>query len=452
VRLWLRLRRTLDRAMVPRTLFGRSLLIVVVPLVLLQLVLTYAFYNRHWDTVTRWLATGVAGEISLLVELIETAPPERRTEAIDLVRRHNDLRISFEPGAGLDAAAAAAGLDRTFFSHIDQKIVEAFREQLSHPFLLDLRFEQPQTVAVYVQVADGVLRVVAPRRRVTSTTTGLLLLWMVGASGVLAVTAIYVLRRQIRPIRLLAKAADSFGKGRDIGDFRPRGALEIRLAARAFNQMRRRILRHLGQRTEMLAAVSHDLRTPLTRMRLELEMMGAPGDPVLDGLRSDVREMTELVDTYLAFARGAGPEQIEQVELGELLDAMRERAARQGAAVEVRLADPITLPLRPVAFRRCLANLVDNACRHGRRVALSAMRRGEVVQIAVEDDGPGIPPGDREAALQPFVRLSGARARPAGGLGLGLAIARDIVLGHGGELVLEDSALGGLKASVRLPA
>lgn len=446
-----RIRRALDRAIVPRTLFGRSLLIVVVPIVLLQLVLTYAFYNRHWDTVTRWLATGVAGEVSLLAELVETAAPERRAEAIDLVRRHNDLKISFEPNTTLDQAAAAAGLDRTFFGHIDEKIQDAFRDQIDHPFLLDLRYEQPQSVAVYVQLDGGVLRVVAPRRRVTTTTTGLLVLWMVGASVVLAITAIALMRLQIRPIRLLAKAADSFGKGRDIGDFRPRGALEIRLAARAFNQMRQRILRHLSQRTEMLASVSHDLRTPLTRMRLELEMMGIDGDPVLEGLKADVQEMTELVDSYLSFARGEGREAIEPVALGPVLDAMRERAQRHGAAVELHVEAPITLPLRPVAFRRCLANLVDNACRHGHRIALSAGREGATVAIVIEDDGPGIPAAEREAALQPFVRLQSGRGRATGGLGLGLAIARDIALGHGGELTLGQSMMGGLKAMVRLP-
>jgi two-component system, OmpR family, osmolarity sensor histidine kinase EnvZ len=444
-------RHFINRRFVPRTLFWRSLLIVVVPIVLLQIVLTFAFYNRHWDVVTRWLATGVAGEVALLTDLLDRSTTfQEKEQALDIVRRRTELRVSLEPGAELGEAGAVAGIDRSIFTHIDNKIIEAFDEVLDRPYLLDLRFDQPASVAVYVQLEDGVLRVVAPRRRVTSTTTGLLLSWMVGASLILAIVALYFLSLQIRPIRLLAKAVDSFGKGRDIGDFEPRGAIEVRLAARAFNAMRQRILRHMSQRTEMLAAVSHDLRTPLTRMRLDLELMGANEDPVLAGLKADVAEMTELVDAYLSFARGEGRESMEPTELGPVLTSLQERAERLGKRVELAVIGPITLPLRPIAFRRCLANLVDNACRYGQWVGISARQNESYVEIAVEDDGPGIPPKQREAALQPFTRLDDGR-RLIGGLGLGLAIARDIVLGHGGELSLAESARGGLKALIRLP-
>ena len=445
------LRQTLNK-WAPRSLFWRTLLIIIVPIVALQLILSYAFYNRHWDTVTRWLAQGVAGEVAIAADLISQARNTAEIgEAIELVRRHTDLALSFEQGARLAEAAAAAGLDGSIFRHIDDKIVEGFEEVLDRPFLVDLRFDPPQSVAVYVQLDRGVLRVVAPRKRVTSTTTGALLLWMLGASAALALIALFFMRLQIRPIRLLAKAVDSFGKGRDTGDFVPRGAAEIRLAARAYNLMRQRILRHLAQRTEMLAAVSHDLRTPLTRMRLELELMDAAGEPVAAGLKADVVEMSELVDTYLSFARGEGREAIEPTELQPVLNALRERAERQGLAAELELNEPITLPLRPIAIRRCLGNLVDNACRYGRWVGISARRNDRFVEIAVEDDGPGIPPSEHDAALRPFTRLEGPESRPSSGLGLGLAIARDIVLGHGGELTLGQSAKGGLRALVRLP-
>ena len=236
---------------------------------------------------------------------------------------------------------------------------------------------------------------------------------MLGASGTLAVIALVFMRLQIRPIRLLAKAVDSFGKGRDTGDFRPRGAAEIQIAARAYNLMRQRILRHLTQRTEMLAAVSHDLRTPLTRMRLELELMGADGDPVVAGLKHDVGEMTEVVETYLSFARGEGREQIEPTPLQPIFTSMRERIERQGLIAEVQMKAPIVLPLRPIAFRRCLANLVDNACRYGQTVAISAMPGRGHVEIAVEDDGPGIRRAARGGvpALRPPERSTPPRHR-----------------------------------------
>ncbi|MDX6750502.1 ATP-binding protein [Geminicoccaceae bacterium 1502E] len=442
----------LNRTVVPRSLFTRSLLIVVLPVVVLQVVLTVIFYNRHWDTVTRWLATGVAGEVALTAELLgERHDLAGRDQVMEQVRKFTDLRMSFEPGGTLEAAARDADLADPVRGHIDEKILEAFQESLRQPFLLDLRSDVPQRIAVYVQLPDGLLRVLAPRKRVTSTTTGLLLAWMLGVSTVLLLVAIYFLRLQIRPIRKLARAMESFGKGRDIGDYRPQGAQEIRQAAHAFNLMRQRILRHLGQRTEMLAAVSHDLRTPLTRMKLELELLDSTEKPVFAELREDVEEMAQIIESYLSFARGEGREGIEPVALRPLLENMRERGERAGAAVELRDGEEILLPARPVALRRCLANLVDNAARHGRSIALGARRRGRHVEITVEDDGPGIPKSQREAVFRPFVRLDQSRSRATGGVGLGLTIARDVALGHGGDLRLDQSAQGGLKAIIRLP-
>ncbi len=444
-------RKLLNRTIVPRSLFMRSLLIVVLPMIVLQLVLTLIFYNRYWDTVTRWLAAGVAGDVAICVELMERATtPQEQAAAIDLVRRHTDLKISFEPGGKLDAAMRETNMEPGFLAHIDNKIIEAFAEGLSKPFAIDLRPETPGRIAVYVQLSDGLLRVLSPTKRVTATTTGLLLAWMIGASVALAVVALYFMRLQVHPIRKLAQAMESFGKNRDVGDFEPRGATETRRAAVAFNMMRRRIIRHISQRTEVLAAVSHDLRTPLTRMKLELELIGG-ADQVVTGLRTDVEEMQALVESYLSFARGEGREVIEPTPLPPILEAMRERAERSGVTLEIRSEKPITLPLRPLAFRRCLANLVDNACRYARWVGITATHRGHHVEIAVEDDGPGIPHERRDAILQPFARLDRSRSRQTGGLGLGMAIARDVVLGHGGEMILGDSSRGGLKVLLRLP-
>lgn len=442
----------MNRILIPRTLFGRSLLIVVLPLLLLQLVLTYMFYNRHWDNVTLWLASGVAGEVALLVELIENAPDDATiTALLDRARRHTELGLSLQWNARLSEAVAQAGIETANVSHIDSKILEAFEEKLAHPFAVDLRTDQPQRVAVYVQLDDGLLRVLAPKKRVTSTTTWLLLAWMVGTSLILIGVALYFLRRQLRPIRRLARAADSFGKGRDVGDFHPQGALEIRQAAHAFNLMRHRILRHISQRTEMLAAVSHDLRTPLTRMKLELELLGAQDDPILSSLRQDVEEMAKLVEEYLGFARDEGREVSAPTALGPILESMQQRAERNGVALEIAMDGPIVLPLRPTAFRRCISNLVDNACRHARWIGITARQKDEMIEIAVEDDGPGIPAPYREKVLEPFVRMDGANGE-SGGTGLGLTIARDVVLAHGGDLRLDESGRGGLKALLRLPA
>ncbi len=445
-------RKTLKRALVPRSLFGRSLLIVVLPTIILQIVITTIFYNRHWDVITRWLARGVAGEIAMIVDLMEEATTaEARQHLLELARKNNNLAISYEPGGMLAEAVVRADIDTEPRGHIDAKIVQGFEDQLDIPFAIDLRSEQPGRVVAYVQLDGGLLRVLAERHRVTSTTTGFLLVWMVGSSAVLLVVAVYILRRQVRPIRSLARAVEGFGKGHDVGDFRPGGAMEIRQAARAFNLMRHRILRHLSQRTEMLAAVSHDLRTPLTRMKLELEMMDRQADSHLADLASDVDEMRELVEAYLNFARDESQEMVEPTAIGPIFEQMRERAVRSGACLEVNMPRSISVPLRPIAFRRCIANLVDNACRYGSKIMISGLDFKDHVEIFVEDNGPGIPPAQRERAFQPFIRLDTQQARRSGGTGLGLTIARDIVLSHGGELRLDHSPMGGLMAAIRIP-
>jgi two-component system osmolarity sensor histidine kinase EnvZ len=444
--------RFLNRTIVPPSLLWRSILIVVLPLLILQVVLTVIFYNRHWDAVTRWLATGVAGEVALAVELLDEATTaEERRRILERFREFHDLRLSLEPGGELAAAVERAGIDTRGLSHIDNKVLQGFEERLDKPFAVDLRSEMPGFVVAYVQLDSGLLRVLAPANRVTATTTRLLLYWMVGASLVLIAVAIYYVRLQVRPIGELARAVESFGRGEDVGDFRPRGPSEIRRAAAAFNLMRERILRHMGQRTEMLAAISHDLRTPLTRMRLELEMLGSD-DPMARELEADVDDLIQLVDTYLAFARGEEGETAELVPLAPLLEQMAQRAQRAGATTELEVAGGIETTLRPLAIRRCLANLVDNAARYGKWVKIAAKRTARDIMITIEDDGPGIPEALREAVFQPFYRIDTARRRQTGGTGLGLSIARDIVLGHGGDLSFETGSKGGARAVLRLPA
>lgn len=443
----------INRTIVPRSLFWRSILIVVLPLVVLQIVLTAIFYNRHWDTVTRWLASGVAGEVALIIDQLQ-ADDDRfeRAVMLDRFRLHTELSISLEPEGQLADVVAASGAvsGSEALSHIDAKIIDSFEEKLSHPFAIDLRSEMPARVIVYVQLPQGLLRVLAPRKRITSTTTQLLLFWMVGASLVLITIAIYFLRLQVRPIRQLAKAVDSFGKGRDPGNFEPRGPTEIRLAARAYNNMRARIIRHVGQRTEMLAAVSHDLRTPLTRMKLELEMLPEHGG-MIQGLRGDVDDMIELIETYLAFVRGEEGELTENQPLAPLIEEMIHRAERANRQITVQGDPTIALPLRPKAFRRCLANLIDNACRYAHCINITLSSTSRFVAIAIADDGPGIPEELHEQVVQPFVRLEHSRHKDTGGTGLGLTIARDIILSHGGDLQLGRSDLGGLLVTIRLP-
>jgi two-component system osmolarity sensor histidine kinase EnvZ len=438
---------------VPRSLFSRALLIVIMPLLILQAVLAYIFYERHWDSVTRWLAVGFSGEVGLVVELLESAKTEAaRSRVLDLAREHFDFAVSLEPAGALHPAARSSGLLPP--SALDRRLQETFESEVHRPFVIDTRpVEQPRRIAVYVQLEDGLLRVLAPRKRVDSTTTQVFIGWMIGMSLLLLALAIYFMTRQVQPILRLAWAADNFGKGRDVGDFKLAGPTEIRQAGAAFNLMRKRILRHIGQRTELLAAVSHDLRTPLTRMKLELEMLAhgqaQPGD--LEDLRSDVEEMVNVVDGYLAFARGEGQEAIVPTDLGPLLQEVAQRASTKQARIEVELESPITLPLRPIAMRRCLTNLMQNAVRYASWIGIRVAAQGDHVWIAIDDNGPGIPHDQREAVFKAFYRLDRSRNPTTGGVGLGLTIARDIVLSHGGDIELRDAPEGGLRVLVRLP-
>jgi two-component system osmolarity sensor histidine kinase EnvZ len=369
----------------PRGLFGRSLIIIVAPIVLLQAIIAYVFFERDLDTTTIDVA---------LDDILEQ-------------------RI----GADRDFRTARIGDD----------------------------FE------IRVDVRDGVLAVLVPRDRVTVSKPDIFILWMVGSSALLMGIAIIFLRNQVRPIERLARAADSFGKGRAVPDFKPYGATEVRRAAQAFITMRERIERHVSQRTEMLAGVSHDLKTPLTRLKLTLAMM--PDVEDIKSMRDDIAEMEHMLDDYLAFARGEGGEDASITDLSELVREVAAAAERSHKKAEIRIAVPdhILVSVRRAGLRRLLANLLDNALKHGSKVAVSLSRDEHLVEIAVDDDGPGIPEPQREEAFRPFHRLDEGRNLQSGGSGLGLAIARDIARAHGGDIVLDISAMGGLRATVRLP-
>lgn len=436
--------------LMPRTLFGRSLLIVVIPIIALQLVITVIFYDRHWETVTRWLAIGVAGEVAWIVHDLQDAPDHvAKMQVLATARAFTGFSLSLEPGGRLEPAVRNTGFLPS--SALDDQLRQIFSQALNVPFEIDTRPEQVKRIAVYVQVGDDLLRVLAPRKRVDSGTTTIFMAWMFGSAVVLLAIAVFFLGRQARPIRRLARAAESFGKGRDIGDFKLEGAIEIRKAGLAFNRMRQRINRHLAQRTEMLAAVSHDLSTPLTRMSLELELMseGELSAEHLDGLREDVREMRRLVDAYLDFARGELQEQMSVLRLGELLKKAQKRANRYRHALTVTLEQDGVFSGRSGSLERALANLIDNAFRHAEHIWLTGTLSADDVILIIDDDGPGIAKGQRELVFKPFFR--GDTAEEGDGVGMGLTIARDIVLGHGGTIELDDAPAGGLRVTIRLP-
>ncbi|GHD54012.1 ATPase [Thalassobaculum fulvum] len=430
----------------PKTLFGRALLIIVTPLVLMQAISAYVFYDRHWEIMTRRLVHSLAGDIAFLIEeLRPPITPEAVARLSERADRHFDIVLDWRPGDILPNRPPLA-----FFDDTRVAMQDAMRTKVRRPYVMDTDTGDRQ-IEILVQLPDGVLQVLAHKKRLFSSTTYIFLLWMVGSSLVLFAIAIVFMRNQIRPIRRLAVAARAFGLGRDVTGFKPEGATEVRQAASSFLQMKDRINRQLTQRTEMLAGVSHDLRTPLTRMKLQLAMLGG-GEEVAE-LQADVGEMEKMVEGYLAFARGEGTELPVDSDVGELVADVVQSERRDGPPIAFERPDAgaAALPVRPNALKRAVANLLQNAKRYGKRVWITVVRAGDQVEIVVDDDGPGIPEAKRADAFQPFVRLEPSRNPATGGTGLGLTIARDIVRGHGGDLMLEDSPRGGLRAVIRLP-
>ena len=430
----------LVKRILPRGLLGRSVLIVLVPLIALQAVAYTVFYGSHFDIVSRRLTGAVAGEIAQTIVLLERYPDDAPL-LLRTAFQNFEIPMRLNPGATMEPDRHVNRL-----GPVDDDLASALTTQVKRPFTMDWDVD-PRSVLVQVQLASGVLQIEAPRKRLYASTVYIFVLWVLGTALLLFGVAFLFLRNQVRAIKRLAAAAEAFGMGRDRGPIKPEGATEVRQAAAAFNRMQARIVRFLSQRTEMLAGVSHDLRTPLTRLRLALAVLPAYPNQQQDvaDMTADVAEMERMIGGYLSFARGEGAEQARVVDLSAMLDDVVQAARRTGAAVALDAAPGLMLNLRPDAARRAVTNLIDNARRHGRHVAVAVDAQERSVHVLIDDDGPGIAPDRRDEVFRPF------ESGPGGGTGLGLTIARDIARAHGGDVLLETSPLGGLRARIRLP-
>jgi two-component system, OmpR family, osmolarity sensor histidine kinase EnvZ len=432
----------LARRLIPRSLFGRSLLIIILPIALMQLAVVWAFFTAHQDTVTSRLSEGLAGEIASIVTLY-SEQPDRLPKIASLAQATVGLSVVYKPGP-------LPTSDRTsLFKSVDRALRRALDEHLDQAFWFDTT-RYPNYVDIRVKVGDGALAFIAPRDRAFATQGHIFILYLFGATLILTAVAVLFIRNQVRAIERLAEAATLFGKGGDISSFKPHGAREVREAAAAFLDMKRNIQRHLEQRTTLLASVSHDLRTPLTRLNLELAL--ADQTARTKAMKRDLAEMEHMIDEYLDFARGEGGEAVERLALIGIVDSVAEGARRGGAKVTVEGDVTLVAPVRPNALRRALANLTGNAAAHAAEVHITVRGDDGVVDIIVDDDGPGIEADRREEAFKPFSRLDESRNQNEKGVGLGLAIARDVARAHGGDLTLGTSPLGGLRATLSLPA
>jgi two-component system osmolarity sensor histidine kinase EnvZ len=430
--------------LMPKGLYARALLIIIVPMVLLQSVVAFVFMERHWNTVTRHLSAAVVQDIASLIDIYKVYPQDKdRTQLRKIAQQRLGLVVDFLPVNDMPPPGP-----KPFFSLLDQTLSVQLSRQIGLPFWIDT-VGRSSLVEIRIKLDDAVMRVYAQRSAAYASNSEIFLFWMVGTSSILLFVAVLFLRNQIKPILRLADAAENFGKGRDVPDFRPRGAREIRRAAQSFMEMKMRIERSIEQRTAMLAGVSHDLRTILTRFKLELALLD--DSPDVELMRKDIDEMSGMLEAYLAFARGDSAEQAQPADMTQILEDLKGEAERLGHTATVAYHGLPVVTVKPASFKRCIANLVSNAARHADALAITGHRDHRYLSVTVDDDGPGIPVQMREDVFKPFLRLDDARNQDEGGSGLGLAIARDIARSHGGDIMLGDSPMGGLRATVRIP-
>lgn len=429
----------------PKSLYARVVLIVILPIFLTQAVVTYVFFARHWELVTANLSANVAGQIALVSRLYQDTPHDEAREEIEQWALNDlDLSIRYDEGENIPQTDKLS-IFNIYNSTFDQQLGDS----LSYPYWFNTQ-SWPAFVEIRVQLPDGQLVFFAYRDRVFATTGPIFLFWLISTSVLLGAIAIVFLRNQVRSILRLATAAEAFGRGRDAPDYRPSGATEVRKAGYAFIAMRERIRRQIDQRTSMLAGVSHDLRTPLTRIRLALEMQ--PDTPERNDLKNDVLDMERMVEAYLEFARDeAADEDPDAFNLAIMIDEIAREAERSGHSLDTDIPEKIIVTARRSALKRAVGNLVANGLRHSENVIVTARPMDRHVEIIVDDDGPGIDPSLYDEVFKPFTRLDEARNLNQSGMGLGLTVVRDVARAHGGDAVLSVAPIGGLRATIKLP-
>lgn len=432
----------------PKGLYARALIIIIAPIVLLEGVVAFAFMERHWQAVTRRLSEATARDIAAIVDLYKGYKGNDQYASLkNLSDRHLNITLQLLPAGDLPPLKPSP-----FFNLLDKTLSKEIKKRITVPFWIDTVGDS-KFVEVKVQLENAILSFKARRSQTYASNSHIFLIWMVVTSIILLTVAILFLRNQIRPVLRLAQAADNFGKGRPMPqDLSPRGALEVRQATTAFMEMRDRIMQHVDQRTAMLAGVSHDLRTILTRFKLELAMH--EGSPEFTAMQQDVNEMQSMLEDYMAFAEGDGGEEASPTPLRQLLEQIADEARSQNIPVTFkhsRRRKEFIVPLKTMAFKRTLTNLISNAHRFATQIVVRFSKTKKEIVVVVEDNGPGIPEDERDNVFRPFYRLDHARNQSSGNSGLGLAIARDLARSHGGDIELSESKLGGLQATIRLP-
>ncbi|MDA0781814.1 MAG: ATP-binding protein [Rickettsiales bacterium] len=424
----------------PHSLFGRFLLIILLPNIIVQLVAVYIFYERHWSGVSKHMATALAGDIAFIVKTIND-DAVHKDKVLKTAGENMYLDLNFYENQKIDKSKI--DISETFGN-----FTSVLTSRINNKFVM-YHLDERLNIGIDIQLDKGVLKVGISKKRVANPTTYIFVMWMTGTAIIFVVISILFMRNQVRSISEVANAADKFGKGQDCGTFKPTGATEVRQVAHAFIEMRDRIRRHIEQRTEMLAGVSHDLRTPLTRIKLQLAMMGRSKE--IQELEEDITEMEKMIQGYLDFAKGKERVIDSSVNISDLLRSIVSGYRKHHKNIELKVKAGAVMHINSNAFRRVITNILDNALRYGNQVEISVGTSEKNIIIMVDDNGSGIPADKRELAFKPFYRLDKSRHLESGSTGLGLAIAKDIVVGYSGNISLDESPMGGLRVVIKLP-
>ncbi len=431
----------------PKTFFGRSLVIILIPILILQFVLVYVFYERHWEDVGRRLALALGGQISYMIEEMSTNNYDD-FEIIESFNRGNRfflLKSKLHKGKAID----------DFYQHkisslLDNTLLNSLKERIQYPYKFDTK-KIKDTVILYVEIEKGVIQFTVPRKTLYSSTIEVFMGFMLVTALLMFILALHFMRQQIKPLQNIMKAAEEFGKGNNNFALKPRGAFELKLLSKVFIKMRERIKNQIEQRTEMLAGIGHDLRTPLTRMKLQIALL--KNKSAVKSLTEDVSEMREMIDAYLAFAKGEGEEKIKEIELGSFVDEiLRKNNFNKNIKVNNLMKKDFYIFVRPLAINRVLLNILSNASHYAKKkINISNVNSVDKKLVIIEDDGPGIPEKKRMEVFRAFYRVDESRFSKDGKTGLGLTIAKSIINGHGGDIILKRSDIGGLRVEISLP-
>jgi two-component system, OmpR family, osmolarity sensor histidine kinase EnvZ len=427
------------KKIIPLSLLGRSIIIIFVPIIILIIITSSIFYQTSWNIISKRLTESVVADINVIVKLINQ---NLENEAVNIAKEDFKMKINTQINSSIDKVIFQE--QRGILSkRLKQSLVN-----LKKPFAYDLS-NIDKGVKIYIQLGNNLLIINVDKDRLYSETAFVFLLWMIFASIVLLFFSYFFMNKQIRPLKRLAIIAETFGRGLDAPELKSSGAAEIRQTANAFNQMRTRIKRFLKQRTDMLAGVSHDLRTPLTRMKLQLSLL--KDEKAKKELEVDINEMTAMLNSYVSFVRSEAPEPIENINLNQFLKEIIRNFNNKNFEINFDEKNIIKTSGRPIQLKRAFQNLIDNSNRYSKKINIEILINHEGCRITLEDNGPGIPEENYEDVFKPFFTLDPSRNKLKGESGLGLSITRDIIRSHGGDIRLDKSKLGGLKSIIQLP-